>query len=168
MRNLTVKQLTADRLQQAYPLLQSRDPGLSLEDWLSYAQSLMAPPCAGNHPAESGVLSVENEQGYIAALFTYRCHRDLKHGRLLMAENFVALDFLDPAACARALGEALEHLAGQLGCSAVHSIVAPAGEGHDGSARLMEDVLGSRGHLDRGRLFCKELQTQGRARRLPS
>ncbi len=162
MRNLQVKQLTADRLQQAFPLLQSLDPGLSLDRWLAYARSLVGAPCCSEGPQESGVMSIENEQGYITALFTYRCFEDLRHGRLLTAENFVALDLLDPETCAHALSEALEHLAAHLSCDAVHSLISES-EARGAGAGVMASVLKARGHLDRGRLLCKEVRRAGGA-----
>ena len=81
---------------------------------------------------------------------------------MLTAENFVALDFLDPEACAQALSDALEHLARQLGCAAVHSLIV---EG-EGRARkgLMAGVLGTQGHKDSGRLFCKVVEKGQSAR----
>lgn len=156
MRQLHVKQLTADRLQQAFPLLQSRDPGLSLDRWLSYAGALVPSPTGKDRPQDCGVMAVENEQGYIAALFTYRCDLDLRHGRLLTAENFVALDLLNPEACACALGEALENLALQLGCKAVRSLVPDCASSR-GGAGTMAGVLTAQGHHDAGRLYIKEV-----------
>lgn len=157
MRNLQVKQLTADRLQQAYPLLQNCDPALSLESWQAFAGALVAESQgSGALPSESGIISVENEQGYITALFTYRCSEDLYLGRLLTAENFIAFDFLDPRACAKALIEAMEHLCRQLSCQGVRSFLSPAAKG-DRRAELMAALLKEQGHQEGGRVFFKKL-----------
>ena len=159
MRNLQIKHLTADRLQQAYPLLQSCDPALTLEGWQAFARPLLDGTAgSGSRPAESGIMTVENEQSYITGLFTYRCGQDLRLGRVLTAENFIAFDFLDPAACARALGDALEHLSRQLGCAAVRSIVTLA-DGPNSPNRKAADLIGrilrDKGHSETAYLMVK-------------
>ena len=159
MRKLQVKQLTNERLEQAFPLMQSSDPGLSLDRWLAFASQMMV-ESTGGKPAPSGIMTVENEQSYIAGLFSYRCHQDLHRGKTLTAENFVALDFLDPRACAEALGTALDHLARQLGCSAILSLLNVSGPKSEGCARMMESVLRERGHETRGQVLCKAVEKQ--------
>lgn len=165
MRNLRVKHLTPGRLQQAFPLLQACDPTLSLETWTAFAAPLLSPTPKAEQPGrgeppEHGILSVENEQGYIAALFTYRCHPDLRLGRVLLAENFMAFDLLDPAACAHALVAALEQLSGQLRCSEVRSHISHGRTPDNRNGGLMAAVLAERGHGPCGRLFCKEVAQQ--------
>jgi hypothetical protein len=66
-----------------------------------------------------------SEQNYILGLFTYRVEADLRHGCILEAENFFAMDLLDPQAVASTLAKSLEDLALHHGCQAIHTTIAP-------------------------------------------
>lgn len=98
---------------QALPLVQPLMPGLDLDRWKDFAQLLL------NGSPERGIDVVHNVQGYLVALVAYRVVHDLRHGRVLRAEQFVALDLILPKGAARALAEAMELRARSLGCTGI-------------------------------------------------
>ena len=89
-------------------------------------------------------------------LFCYRIEDDLKLGRLLIAEHFVAIDLLDPGAVLAALVQELDMLAKRLGCHAVRSLV-------NGGTSEVEDGLYAAGHRPEGAtLLLKNLPEASR------
>jgi hypothetical protein len=69
----------------------------------------------------------------------------------LIADHFVAVDLLDPAAVLAALVDRLDSLGKQLGCQAVRSLV-------HGGARELEGGLHAAGHRpDTASLLLKKL-----------
>jgi hypothetical protein len=71
---------------------------------------------------------------------------------VLIADHFVAVDLLDPAAILVALVEELDDLAKQLGCQAVRSVV-------HGGERDVADGLHAAGHrLEGASLLLKRLR----------
>ena len=121
-----VKHLSVDRVDQAYPLLQSATGDLSLEKWRSYAATRSAP--GGVIPdGGGGVVCVENSEGYIHGLFDYRIDVDLHCGRTLVCGNVVAWDILNARSVLAVLFEAMDSLAKEHRCQAVHVSVPRAG-----------------------------------------
>lgn len=168
MRSLRIRPLTEERLRQAFPLVQTWDASLTLEDWEAFARPLLEDKGAKEGKSglpERGIMTVENEQGYISGFFSYHCVKDLRHGRLLFAENLVAFDFIDRDTCYEALCAALENLAHRLGCGAIHTIVADATSKGEAQGKLPEHgkeprlrrLLEARGHHEEGWLLCKRL-----------
>ena len=121
MRRLEVRSLIGQAIAQAYPLLQLTLPDLTLEEWTRFAGHHLA----GSETAEGGILTVVDERGFILGLLDYTLDRELSHGRTLMVKTFVALDFLDTSRkdVATVLILAMEKLADQRGCSAIHTLV---------------------------------------------
>ncbi len=121
-----VKHLSVDRVDQAYPLLQSATGDLSLEKWRSYAATRSVP--GGVIPdGGGGVVCVEKSQGYIHGLFDYRIDVDLHCGRTLVCANIVALDLFDIKPVLAILFEEMGSLAKHHRCQAVHISVPRAG-----------------------------------------
>ena len=113
-----VKHLSARKVAQAYPLVQSASSDLSLEKWRSYVAARSAPGGVILHGG--GVVSVENAQGYIHGLFDYRIDVDLDCGRTLVCANVVALDLLGTKPVLAILFDEMESLAKHHRCQAVH------------------------------------------------
>ena len=92
-----------------------------LEDWTKFAGHHLA----GSKTAEGGILTVVDERGFILGLLDYTLDRELSHGHTLMVKTFVALDFLDTSRkdVATVPILAMEKLADQRGCSAIHTLV---------------------------------------------
>ncbi len=131
-----VKHLSVDRVDQAYPLLQSASGDLTLEKWRSYAATRTAP--GGLIPdGGGGVISVESDQGYIHGLFDYRIDVDLHCGRTLVCANIVALDLFDIKPVLAILFEEMGSLAKHHRCQAVHVSVP---QSHTALVQSLEDV----------------------------
>ena len=150
MRQLTVKLLSGDRIDQAYPLVQAALPQVGLEQWRAFARAQIA----GN-PETSGIQSVLTEQDYVAGLSVYRVDNDLCHGPTLTADHFMALDLFSRTAVIHALADFLEDLARRHGCGAVHTHVAERADRWDGPTDCMASVLCERGHVVKSLRLCK-------------
>ncbi len=165
MTQLKVRPLSAACINQAFPLIQTALPGVTLAAWRDFAAALIsgtdaqgdAPGDARGDAREGGILAVADERNYIAGLCSYRVVPDLFHGRLLDAGHFLAFDLLDRRPVAEALAEALEVLARERGCAAVHThlpyrTAAPTEPG-DG----LSGLLAARGHRVESLGLCKRL-----------
>ncbi len=117
LRDLKVQALGPKHIAQAYPLIQAILPEVPLEAWLAFARAMIRQ----RSQAQSGLLGVVSEQGYITGLSTYRVAHDLVHGRSLVADHFVAMDLFDRKAVVNTLAEAIEALARERLCGAVHT-----------------------------------------------
>lgn len=152
MRQLTVLSLSGNRIDQAFPLVQSAWPHVGLEQWRRFAQDRIAVP-----PHVSGIQSVVTEQDYIAGLSVYRVDKDLCHGPTLISDQFMALDLFNRAAIVDALADFLEGLAREQGCGAIHTYIQERAKQWDGPKDCMVSILRARGHEIRSLQLCKAL-----------
>lgn len=143
MADITIQMLAPDQLRSVFPLIRQAVPTLDLQGWMRFARPLVNP----RRPEQGGiVVATRSPRPFPSGLFCYRQERDLTHGRVLIAEHFVALDLLDPDAVLAALVAELDALAKRFGCGAVRSVVhrsAPdvtgglAAAGHQPEASLL-------------------------------
>jgi hypothetical protein len=165
LRQLSTQPLSAEHVIQAFPLIQTALPEVTLAAWRDFAAALMssrAGPRGGRDDAQGaarggGILAVTDGRDYIAGLCSYRLVPDLVHGRLLDAGHFLAFDLLDRRPVVEALAKALEAVARECGCTAVHTHLpyrngAPA-EPADG----LSGLLAARGHRIETLGLCKRL-----------
>lgn len=106
--------LGVEQIDQAFPLVQVIRPGISLEEWQTYASGMMS-----STDRRTGIMTVQT-QGYIYGLFGYRIEPDLQQGCRLRVEDPVTLDLFHPAGTAAALVAAVDSLTEAFGCTAVH------------------------------------------------
>jgi hypothetical protein len=151
MRSLKIEPLGLDRIDQAFPLVQMLRPSLKPEAWQSYARALI-------EGADTGIVALADERGLLLGLFGWRVAQHPDHGRTLHAQDFVALDLVEPVRVSAILAAALEDTARRCDCHAVHTDVA-AGAG-PGARRLVER-LGGLGHRMESFKLCKELPALG-------
>jgi len=147
-RELIIKLLDRESVDQAFPLACLSASGLSLEEWRRFATGP-----AGALGASHGVLSIQNRSGVIQGLCSYRFEASLRHGRVCVAEDLVALDLMDDTCVADALLRALEDLARRGGATALRLNLpgqSPAGD------RLIARLRG-RGHRWESVGLVKEL-----------
>ena len=140
MADFVIEGLSHDDIRRAYPLVREAFPAIDLSTWLRFARHLTRPrrrrPC--------GIIAARLVgRTAPAGLFCYRVEDNLGWGQLLVADHFVAVDMLDPAAVVTVLAEALDGLAKRLGCRAVRSLV------HDGATEV-ERGLQSAGYRQEG------------------
>lgn len=156
MAGFVIGVLGRDQVRAVYPLIRQAVPTLELSAWLRFARQLTGVRRAD----QCGIVAARREgRAFPCGLFCYRIEVDLRRGRTLIADHFVALDLLDPGAVVAALVEALEELAARLDCQAVRSVV------HGGTPGVA-DELRAAGHRPEAELLLKELlQQQPRRRR---
>jgi len=118
-RDYATKILAPENAAQAYPLVQSARPEVTLEAWTAYAERMNAgtvPPVG-----EKGIVAIESKRGYIHGLFSFWITIALRHGDVLNVENFIAVDMGDRAAAIKTLIRAVDDLARTHGCAAVYT-----------------------------------------------
>ncbi|HSZ92435.1 MAG TPA: hypothetical protein VK822_24015 [Acetobacteraceae bacterium] len=148
MGEFIIELLSREQIRAVYPLVREAVPTLDLPAWLRFARQLTGPRRGG----QCGIVAARREgREFPCGLFCYRVEDDLKLGKVLIADHFVAVDLLDPAAVLAALVEELDSLAKRLGCQAVRSLL-------HGGAPDLEDGLHAAGHRPEGAaLLLKKL-----------
>lgn len=150
---MRVRALTDDKVAQVYPLIQLVRPDLSLDGW----RSLALDHIQSARTIDNGVLTVENDRGYVLGFILYTIYADLRHGRTLMAKDAVVCTALrrTKEAAFAALLERLETLAQEKQCTAIHTCLL------DSEADIAEagfhDSLNKHGHRLDHFMFCKSL-----------
>lgn len=139
----TAKELTAEQVAQAFPLIQSAVPHLTLERWNGFVD-LVAKLASGAERRQAGIMTIQNNRGYIHGLFSYTVEASLHHGRVLSIDNFVAFDMVDRDKAIEAMFEAMDDIAYGLGCQAIHvrlpERVATPPNGRQGLLRKFEEA----------------------------
>jgi hypothetical protein len=155
MADFIIEVLSREQIRSVYPLVREAFPTLDLSAWLRFARQLTGPRRGG----PCGIVAARREgRAFPCGLFCYRVDDDLKLGKVLVADHFVAVDLLDPAAVLVALVEELDNLAKRQGCQAVRSLV-------HGGAPEVEGGLYAAGHQPEGAsLLLKKLLATPRER----
>ncbi len=115
----TTRELSADQVAQAFPLIRLLAPGLHLDQWGEYTASL-ASQSKGKEGEKAAIMTVQSERGYIHGLFAYAIEADLEHGQVLSVENFIAPDNVGKKTAVTALLNSMEEVARRFKCSAIH------------------------------------------------
>jgi hypothetical protein len=152
VRQLIVNALDSNRIDQAFPLVQTAWPHVSLEHWRQFARDRIAGP-----PYISGIQCVVTEQNYIAGLCVYRVERHLCHGPTVVSDQFIALDLFNRAAIVNALADFLEGMAREQKCGAIHTQIQEHAKQWEGPEDCMVSILRARGHEIRSLQLCKAL-----------
>lgn len=143
--------LAVRQIDQAFPIVQSVQPKLPIDDWRRFAVNLQA---LGGRRA--GIMTAQR-RGYIHGLFSYSVEPHIHHHRLLVVDNFVALDLFDPGGVTEVLLASMEALADELRCSAIHTNL-PHSDAYAPSYRhWLVDRFTDAGHHAENLLFCKDL-----------
>jgi hypothetical protein len=120
MADFVVEVLSQGQVRSVYPLVREAFPALDLPAWLRFARQFTSP----RRSAQCGIVAARRMgRAFPCGLFCYRVEHDLKFGKVLIADYFVAVDLLDPASVLAVLLEELDCLAKRLGCQAVRSLV---------------------------------------------
>lgn len=152
MADIDVQMLAPDQVRSVFPLIRQAVPTLDLAGWLRVARTLIHP----RRPELGGiVVATRPPRPFPSGLFCYRQETDLIHGKVLVAEHFVALDLLDPGHVLAALVNELDSLANRFGCKAVRSVV-------HGSAPDIAGGLAAAGHQPEASLLWKPIPTTTR------
>jgi hypothetical protein len=147
MAAFEVGRLADHEARAVFPLIRETMPRVGLRAWLSFVKRT-SPPRAD---APTGIMAVRRVgRPFPCGLFCYRVEPDLRHGRVLIAEHFVAIDLLDPAAVLEVLVRELEALGVRLGCAAVRGVV-------HGQQASLAGGLAAAGHALEASLFGRTL-----------
>ncbi len=116
MGPLVLRPLEQERIRQAFPLVQAVLPGTTLARWTEFARPLTAEQ-RGRAP--SGIMSAENQSGYIVGLFTHQNREELASGRTLAIGNLLIADFPGRDQAIAHLIDGMEVMANLRGCHAI-------------------------------------------------
>ncbi|NDA48531.1 MAG: hypothetical protein EBY21_14910, partial [Alphaproteobacteria bacterium] len=112
--------LNASTIRQAFPLAKLFNPQLDLASWSAYARSLTS------RPAQSaGLHMLQDQRGYVHALFAYRIGPDLVWRRLLRISDLV-ICLLPGMALIETLLASFSDLALNYGCDNIIVELGPA------------------------------------------
>jgi hypothetical protein len=103
---------------EAYALVRSIAPEVSLDDWLDYV---------GRRCREGGLMGLFDEQAVLVGLFSHRFGERLRHGRVLALDDFVTFELSQAAPGRAALMSAAEDLARSFGCTGLEVRVGSRG-----------------------------------------
>ncbi len=111
-RSLDATNLSTADIEPAFALIQALHPSLTLDDWRGFAIPLVDQ----EPPAQSGLVGVRNEAGYLCGLFVYRVESDLAHERAFLVDVIAALDVVDAKSVIRAMMDAVQVNAHRFDC----------------------------------------------------
>jgi hypothetical protein len=140
--------LTPDQVAVVFPLVHAAIPEINLDAWRKFVRSLGEQDL----PSPSGALGLRNEAGYICGLLIFRCDHDLRHGKVLAINLFIALDLVNEEAAASALLQAAEAKARELGCTATHIRL-------DATQKSLGHRFSTSGYRNEADIFCRGIET---------
>lgn len=146
MRDLTVQQLTYDRLGEAYPLIRTATH-VSLERWLEFGAELLK--------ADGGVVAVVASDHYVHGVAAFRPRSHLRHDQGLDVEAMVAFDLRGNDRVKDVLYKELERIGRERGCRTIYFTMAAKSAEPCSKARMGLERLGLK------------LETAGFVRELP-
>jgi len=138
LRAFSIRPVTADLVEQAFPVVRAAAPGVTLEQWRAFAIG----------PAEEGATGLTgafNEQNYIVGLFAYQREQHLHYGRILRICHLAAVDLVDAEPALQALLQAIDDLAQLQGCGAI--LMATPSSYTKVAAHWMHPLFAARGYL---------------------
>ena len=105
-------------IEQAYPIVRTLVPGVTLERWVQFAR----PRIASRSPEwPHGLMAIQHPSGYILGLFAFEVRDDLHESRTLWISNIVIPDIPGRGQIGKSIIKAGEHLAMIHGCHAIRA-----------------------------------------------
>ena len=105
--------LKAETARRAYPLVRLFNPTMELADWLTYARSF-----GRNSARNAGLQVLEDERGYVHAVFAYSVRQHLRHRKALRVYD-VVMAHLPGRTLAESMLDAIAAIAKDSGCDSV-------------------------------------------------
>jgi hypothetical protein len=136
--------LRPDQTAVVYPLVHAAVPGIDLEAWRKFVRAFGGP----DPSLPAGALGLRNEAGYICGLVLFRCDHDLRHGKVLAVNLFIALDLVNEEEAASALLQAAEAKAREFACTAIHIRL-------DTTQKSLGQRLAASGYRGEADIFCR-------------
>jgi hypothetical protein len=113
---LFAQPLAYAQIGQVFPLLQLVGETCTAQQWELFAAAIvdaMAP-----RPPAAGIMTLQDDRGYIQGLFRYRASRGASGGATLLVDDVVALAMFERS-LVEALDRNLEELAREHGCGVI-------------------------------------------------
>ncbi len=110
-----VAPLSGAEIPLALPLIQATWPSADLASWSGFVEFFNDRVV----PIGSGVLALHDSAGFICGVLAYRFDRDLQAGAILAVHLFTVADLVNSPKTVRALIDAAEARASELGCLGV-------------------------------------------------
>ncbi|NMM45082.1 hypothetical protein HH303_11375 [Rhodospirillaceae bacterium KN72] len=107
--------MTANRIAQALPLAQTLRSDLTLTEWEAFCGQRLH-----HSDSDAGMDIVTDGDGYLLGLAAYQIRTDIRHGRVLDVDPFIAMDVYGRDRACEMLLEHIESLATDRACGAVH------------------------------------------------
>jgi hypothetical protein len=105
-------------IEQAYPIVRTLAPGVTLERWVQFAR----PRITSRSPEwPHGLMAIQNPGGYILGLFAFEVRDDLHESRTLWVSNIVVPNIPGRDQIGKSIIDAGEHLAMIHGCRAIRA-----------------------------------------------
>ncbi len=155
-----VRHLSGDKIPQAFAVFQTVSGACTLDRWRSYAGSRLE-TLGAVRDGGAGIVSVENERGYIHGLFAYRVDLDPRCGRVLDCDNLIALHLVNPRPVLGTLMQAMETLARERRCEALHVRVGHTDPAGQSPRSTQVDSLEQAGLALESIALCKKLGPGG-------
>ena len=157
---ITVQSLTREEAQQAFALVKSLCPDISVQRWEDYVETLLA---EGGRCGQAGVMIAKDERGYVIGLYSFKVIEDLAHGRTLEVGHFIAADFVGRGRVPLSLRTAMDKQARSMDCQALHvHLPGPGLFGDMGQSSLLGGFRDD-GHAVEGLRLCKRFVRENAA-----
>lgn len=142
-RSFTTLPLPAAHVDLAYPLVSAALPGVDLLRWREYAD------IAGGEAEHSrGIIGLRGDGDYLCGVMAFHVGEDLRHGRVLSVDLFIALDLVNEGHAIRTLLDVAETKAREMRCAAVQISI---NSDHKG----LSDTIENAGYVSEARLLHK-------------
>lgn len=120
VRHLRVLPMTDARVPQSLPLAQGLRSDLTLDDWERFCTLMLTKDDDTRQDSFKGMDCVVDENDYLLGLAGYEVRPDLRHGRVLSVDPFIAIDLYGRDQAAQQLLIRMDRLAEEQDCTAVH------------------------------------------------
>jgi hypothetical protein len=115
---LIARLLDRSKIDQAFPLVRSLVPGITLGRWNAFVRPQLAVHSAA---WPHGLMTIQNHKGYILGLFSFEVRNDLYESRTLCVDNIVVPNIPGRDLIWIAVAGATEQLAKMNGCRAIRA-----------------------------------------------
>ena len=116
-KRYVVKPLGEGQVLQAYPLVQTAVPHLTLDQWTDYAEAFCSTKRSTGD--DTGVMSAQNPDGYIYGIYCHEVETDIQHGRVLKISNLVTANLYDSAGIMDKMIDSMIDIARNSDCATV-------------------------------------------------
>ncbi len=155
-----IKPVTGALVDKSFPFAQALGIG-DLARWRAFVASYAGVP-------DSGAIAAETQHGYVAGLLFYQANRHDQGGASLVCDPFVVADMPRFATPAKALLEAADGLALDLGCKWVRVVLPATGDPLNAEAAGCEGALFRAGYALESLSFRRRRSLPAGKMRIPA